>query len=166
MSVELKPGDPAPPFCAEAIGGLYLEPTMVSLKDFLGQTLVLYFYPKDDTPGCTTQACSIRDEWAEVSSSGAVWFGVSVDPIDSHRRFLDKHDLPFALLSDVTGKMVRDYGVWVKKNLYGKVYDGTERTTFVLGADGFILAIFRKVKPAEHTRLVLETLRGTDDPAL
>lgn len=157
MSAQLAPGDKAPSFTVSAIGGAYKEPTIVSLADFLGQTVVLYFYPKDDTPGCTKQACALRDGWQEISQKAQV-FGVSIDPIKSHEKFLKKHSLPFALLSDEDHAMVENYGVWVEKSMYGKTYMGTERTTFVIDAKGKIKAVFAKVKPDEHFAQVLEAL--------
>jgi peroxiredoxin Q/BCP len=119
--------------------------------------VVLYFYPKDDTPGCTTQACGIRDAWPEISDKAHV-FGVSIDPVKSHEKFIQKFNLPFPLLSDPDQKIVQAYGVWVEKSMYGKTYMGTERSTFVIGTDGKITAVFRKVKPAEHVDLLLGVL--------
>lgn len=157
MSYELKPGDPAPAFKTTAVGGRYGDGQTVSLRDLDGQTVVLYFYPKDDTPGCTTQACGLRDAWREFEKKAAV-FGVSIDSAKSHQKFIAKHALPFPLLSDETRQIVSDYGVWVEKSMYGKKYMGTERSTFVIGPDGKIKAIFRKVKPAEHAAQVLAEL--------
>ena len=154
----LIPGTPAPGFSAVAVGAQFGEGTAVSLSDFSGKVVVLYFYPKDDTPGCTTQACGLRDIWAELSSK-AVVFGVSTDPEKSHRKFIDKYSLPFPLLSDTNQQLVKDYGVWVEKSMYGKTYMGTERSTFVIGPDGTLKAVFRKVKPAEHAAQLLEALR-------
>src|SRR5687768_8844892 len=125
---ELKAGDKAPAFTAVAIGGPYGNGQKVSLKDFKGQTVVLYFYPKDDTPGCTTQACGLRDEW-KCFDGKAVIFGVSIDPAVSHRKFIDKHSLPFPLLVDEDREIVDAYGLWVEKSMYGRKYFGTERTT-------------------------------------
>jgi peroxiredoxin Q/BCP len=158
MSTELKVGDPAPDFEAIALGGAYGTGQTVRLHDFAGKHLVLYFYPKDDTPGCTVQACGIRDQWPDFQELDAVIFGVSVDPLESHRAFIEKYGLPFPLLSDETGAIVRAYGVWVEKNFYGKKSMGTERSTFVIGPDGRIDAIFRKVKPDEHAGQVLAAL--------
>ncbi|MHA3773735.1 thioredoxin-dependent thiol peroxidase [Verrucomicrobiota bacterium sgz303538] len=153
----LQIGDPAPDFTATAVRGRFGDGTEVSLKDFRGKTVVLYFYPKDDTPGCTTQACGLRDEWTAFEGKAEI-FGVSIDPAKSHRKFIDKHSLPFPLLSDEDKKIVEAYGVWVEKSMYGKKYFGTERTTFVIGGDGRIRAILRKVKPAEHVEQLQEAL--------
>jgi peroxiredoxin Q/BCP len=154
MSSQPQPGSKAPAFTAQAIGGEYDSPTTVKLADLAGQTVVLYFYPKDDTPGCTTQACDLRDAWQEISAKARV-FGVSIDPIKSHEKFIRKHQLPFALLSDEDRVLVEAYGVWVEKNMYGKIYMGTERTTFIIGRDGKIKAVLAKVKPNEHLEKVL-----------
>ncbi len=159
MSVDLKVGDPAPQFEALALGGPYGTGEKVRLKDFAGKHVVLYFYPKDDTPGCTTQACGVRDRWPDFQNVDAVLFGVSVDSLESHRAFIDKLGLPFPLLSDEDGKIVRDYGVWVEKNFAGKTSMGTERSTFVIDEEGRIEAIFRRVKPDEHADQVLAVLK-------
>lgn len=157
MSNQPQPGTKAPFFSSQAIGGGYVEATIVSLADLKGETVVLYFYPKDDTPGCTKQACALRDGWSEISSKAKV-FGVSVDPIKSHLKFIRKHDLPFPILSDEDHSIVEAYGVWVEKSMYGKAFMGTERTTFVIGPDGVIKAVLPKVKPDEHLAKVLELL--------
>jgi peroxiredoxin Q/BCP len=157
MSKHPEPGSEAPAFAADAIGGEYPTATAVKLSDFLGQTVVLYFYPKDDTPGCTRQACALRDGWEDLTARAKV-FGVSVDSIKSHEKFITKHALPFPLLSDADHKIVAAYGVWVEKSLYGKTYFGTERTTFIIGADGKIRAVLPKVKPDEHLAKVLAHL--------
>jgi thioredoxin-dependent peroxiredoxin len=159
MPVELKAGDPAPEFRAQAIGGKYRGGQEVSLSDFRGAAVVLYFYPKDDTPGCTLQACGLRDAWSELSAQANI-FGVSVDSGTAHEKFIKKHQLPFPLLSDVDKKMVNSYGVWVEKSMYGKKYMGAERTTFVIDEDGRISAVFRKVKPDEHVAILREALRS------
>jgi peroxiredoxin Q/BCP len=158
MSIPLKIGDKAPAFSTTAVGGSYGAGTLLSLADLKGKPVVLYFYPKDDTPGCTTQACGIRDAWKELSATGAALFGISIDPAQSHEKFIAKFDLPFPLLADTDKKIVENYGVWVEKSMYGKKYMGTERTTFVIDGKGKIAAIFPKVKPAEHAELVLEAL--------
>ena len=157
MAAELKVGDPAPAFRAQAIGGKYGDGKEVSLADFRGGSVVLYFYPKDDTPGCTTQACGLRDSWSEFEGRGEI-FGVSPDSAASHQKFISKYQLPFPLLSDPEKKIVQDYGVWVEKSMYGKKYMGAERSTFVIDAEGRIAAIFRKVKPEEHVALLQNAL--------
>ncbi|RYD49985.1 MAG: peroxiredoxin [Verrucomicrobiaceae bacterium] len=157
MSKQPQPGTKAPSFSATAIGGEYPEPTQVSLADLVGNTVVLYFYPKDDTPGCTKQACALRDGWNEISAKAKV-FGVSVDPVKSHVKFIRKHDLPFPILSDEDHAIVEAYGVWVEKSMYGRTFMGTERTTFIIGTDGVIKAVLPKVKPEEHLPRLLELL--------
>jgi peroxiredoxin Q/BCP len=127
------------------------------LKDLRGKAVVLYFYPKDDTPGCTTQACGLRDVWRELSKK-AVVLGVSVDSARSHTKFIEKHSLPFSLLVDEDHSLVEAYGVWVEKSMYGRKYMGTERSTFVIGPNGKLRSIHRKVKPAEHAELLLSEL--------
>jgi len=151
-------GSPAPSFQSVAVGGPYGDGSTVRLSDFAGQHVVLYFYPKDDTPGCTTQACGLRDIWTDLQSKAAV-FGVSIDPPKSHRKFIDKFSLPFPLLSDESQEIVQAYGVWVEKSMYGKKYMGTERSTFVIGPDGVLKAVFSKVKPAEHAQMLLDALQ-------
>lgn len=158
MAKDLVPGDKAPGFSSIAVGGDYGEGTPVNLSDFQGRTVVLYFYPKDDTPGCTTQACALRDRYSHLTAGGAVIFGVSVDSVESHRKFIDKYSLPFPLLSDESHAIVDAFGVWVEKSMYGKKYMGTERSTFVIRPDGTIKSVFRKVKPAEHVETVLNDL--------
>jgi peroxiredoxin Q/BCP len=153
---ELHIGDQAPAFSALAVGGKYDGQT-VKLSDLRGRTVVLYFYPKDDTPGCTTQACGLRDGWIQLAKKAEI-FGVSIDPAKSHRKFIDKFALPFPLLVDDEKKIVEAYGVWVEKSMYGKKYMGTERSTFVIDGDGKVQAILRKVKPAEHTEQLLAAL--------
>jgi peroxiredoxin Q/BCP len=160
MPVELKVGDVAPEFRAQAIGGEYGGGQEVALADFRGSPVVLYFYPKDDTPGCTAQACGLRDAWGELSHAHI--FGVSVDSAASHEKFIKKYQLPFPLLSDANKEIVGAYGVWVEKSMYGKKYMGAERTTFVIDGAGRISAIFRKVKPEEHVMIVQEALRKAE----
>lgn len=132
----------------------------VRLADFRGQPVVLYFYPKDDTPGCTAQACGIRDAWGEFEQAGAVVLGVSTDGEASHAKFKQKYGLPFTLLADASHEVADAYDVWVEKTFAGKKYMGVERSTFVIDGDGNVAKVFRKVKPAEHTDQVLEALRG------
>ena len=154
---QLTVGQKAPNFRAVAVGGEYGAGREISLDEFRGTPVVLYFYPKDDTPGCTTQACGLRDAWSGLSA-GARIFGVSVDSAPSHEKFIKKYQLPFPLLSDSTKEMVNAYGVWVEKSMYGKKYLGVERSTFIMDRAGRIAAIFRKVKPGEHVALVQEAL--------
>jgi peroxiredoxin Q/BCP len=149
MNEALQPDDPAPDFTAVAVGGKYGNGETVSLEQLRGRPVVLYFYPKDDTPGCTTQACGLRDAWSDFGKRAAV-FGVSVDSEKSHQKFIAKYQLPFPLLSDPEKKIVNAYGVWVEKSMYGKKYMGAERTTFVIDAQGRIAEILRKVKPEAH----------------
>ncbi len=155
--MSLNVGDAAPEFSATAVGGKYGAGKEVSLGDLQGRSVVLYFYPKDDTPGCTTQACGLRDAWRDLENRGEI-FGVSVDSTKSHEKFIGKYQLPFPLLSDPEHKMVEAYGVWVEKSMYGKKYMGAERSTFVIGPDGRLSAIYRKVKPEEHVDLLLNAL--------
>jgi peroxiredoxin Q/BCP len=157
MTTRLEIGNPAPDFQATAVGGIYGAGRDVKLADFAGSTLVLYFYPKDDTPGCVAQACGVRDSWREIQSKAEL-FGVSVDSAESHESFIKKHGLPFPLLSDPNLAMVKAYQVWVEKDMYGKKYMGTERSTYIIGADQRIKAILRKVKPAEHVPELLKAL--------
>ncbi|MBE2180416.1 MAG: peroxiredoxin [Chthoniobacterales bacterium] len=158
MNHSLQPGDSAPDFTSVAVGAEYGDGKEVRLSDFSGRRLVLYFYPKDDTPGCTTQACGIRDNWSQVASLDALVFGVSADDAASHRKFIDKFDLPFPLLSDTDQRMVKDYGVWVEKVKEGKTSMGIERSTFVIGPDGRLEHVLRQVAPAEHLDLLKSAL--------
>lgn len=150
---ELKEGDAAPAF--EAMTG---EGKAVTLADFAGKTVVLYFYPRDNTPGCTVEACSFRDNFAALRKRGAVVLGVSADSAESHSKFAKKFSLPFTLLSDPEKKMVNAYGVWVQKSFLGRKYMGIERSTFVIGGDGRIQKIFRKVNPKRHVADLLQAL--------
>ncbi len=150
----LKEGQKAPEFTLPASNG-----ENVSLGGYKGkQRVVLYFYPKDDTPGCTVEACGFRDSIKKIQNRGAVVLGVSPDGVDSHNKFIEKFKLPFLLLADADKKVCRDYGVWVEKSMYGKKYMGVARTTFIIGKDGRIEKIFEKVKPEAHTAEVLEFL--------
>jgi len=132
----------------------------VSLKALKGTTVVLYFYPKADTPGCTTQACGVRDHVEEYDAAGAVVLGVSPDPVKAVKKFHDKQGLNFPLLADEDHAVAERYGVWVEKSMYGKTFMGNERTTFVIDADGVVTDVLRKVKPKEHDDLVLGLLRA------
>lgn len=145
--------DVAPDFELDTQDGKPLK-----LSDLRGKKVVLYFYPKDDTPGCTTQACGLRDAWRDFEKKGAIVLGVSPDTAASHTKFRAKFDLPFTLLADTDHEVADRYGVWVEKKLYGRTYFGNERTTFVIGEDGRILAKFPKVKPQEHADQVLAVL--------
>jgi peroxiredoxin Q/BCP len=128
------------------------------LADYAGKNVVLYFYPKADTPGCTAQACGVRDRAAEYEAANAVVLGVSPDSPKKLRAFADKYGLAFTLLGDEDHAVAEAYGVWVEKSMYGKKYMGNERTTFVIGPDGKVATVFHKVKPAEHDDLVLGSL--------
>jgi len=163
MTTSLQVGNKAPSFSTIAVGGDHGSGTPLKLSQLKGSPVVLYFYPKDDTPGCTTQSCGIRDAWKEIKATGAHLFGVSIDPANSHEKFIGKFDLPFPLLSDPEKTVVEAYGVWVEKSMYGKKYMGTERTTFVIDSKGKIAAIFPKVKPAEHSALVIKALKDLKD---
>ena len=158
MKKELQPGDPAPDFTLTAVGGTYGDGQEVSLSSLRGYTVVLYFYPKDDTPGCTTQACGLRDHYSAFVAKGTLVFGVSVDSPKSHSKFIAKHGLPFPLLSDESREVTQSYGVWVEKSMYGKKYMGTERSTFVVAADGSIRSVHRKIQPAAHVETILKDL--------
>ena len=136
----------------------------MKLGDFAGQMLVLYFYPKADTPGCTTQACGVRDHVGDYSDAGAAVLGVSPDPVKAVKRFHEKQGLNFSLLADEGHRVADAYGVWVEKSMYGKTYFGNERTTFVIGPDGVVASVLRKVKPGEHDERVLAALREAAPP--
>jgi thioredoxin-dependent peroxiredoxin len=136
----------------------------VKLSDFRGQTVVVYFYPKADTPGCTTQACGVRDHRSEYEAAGVAVLGISPDPVEDVKRFHEKHSLEFPLLADEDHAVADAYGVWVEKSMYGRKYFGNERTTFIVDADGRVAEVLRKVKPAEHDRLVLEALERVRPP--
>ena len=131
---------------------------MISLADHRGQNVILYFYPKDNTPGCTKEACAFRDEFAEFKKKGAAVFGVSPDPVKSHDKFVEKFKLPFTLLADVDKKIVEAYGVWGEKSFMGRKYLGVHRVTFLIGPDGRIKKIWPQVKPEEHAAEVRAAL--------
>jgi peroxiredoxin Q/BCP len=128
------------------------------LSDYKGRPVVLYFYPRDDTPGCTKEACSFRDGFSDFKKRGVEVLGISIDDEASHGKFIDKYKLPFVLLSDKNKKVVEKYGVWVEKNMYGRKYFGTVRKTFLINKDGKIVHIFNKVKPENHAQEVLDKL--------
>jgi peroxiredoxin Q/BCP len=141
----MKVGQKAPDFTVQDDSG-----KTVRLSDFKGKKVVLYFYPKDDTPGCTREACDFRDSLAVLRKQGAVVLGVSADSVESHRKFKAKFDLNFPLLADTDRKIIEDYDVWKEKSMYGRKYMGIERTTYIIGKDGKITHIFPKVKVTEH----------------
>jgi thioredoxin-dependent peroxiredoxin len=133
-----------------------------SLSDYHGQPVVLYFYPKDDTPGCTKEACAFRDDYSAYEQASVTILGVSPDSPKSHTKFKKKYDLPFTLLSDEDHSVADQYGVWGPKNFMGRSYEGVHRTTFLIDEDGKIRRVFENVKPAEHSREILGVLRGTE----
>jgi peroxiredoxin Q/BCP len=153
IELKLKEGDVAPEFTTATSGGGRL-----SLSDLRGKSVVLYFYPKDDTPGCTKEACAFRDHFAEFKRKGAVVLGVSTDPVKAHDKFVQKYKLPFTLLADEDRKIVDAYGVWGQKSFMGRKYLGTFRVTFLIGPDGVIRKIWPSVKPEEHAEEVLAAL--------
>ena len=148
-------GDAAPPFEMAADDG-----SVVTTESLAGSRYVLYFYPKDDTPGCTAQACGLRDSWDRVEATGIEVFGVSPDSVKSHVKFRQKYDLPYRLLSDEGHRIADAFGVWVEKSYAGRTYMGVERTTFVIGADGTIEHVLPQVKPAAHVDQLLDVLGG------
>ena len=156
VELRLKEGDPAPDFSAETDSG-----AVVSLRELKGKAVVLYFYPKDDTPGCTKEACAFRDAYAEFEQAGAVVLGVSPDSVKSHAKFSGKFNLPFSLLSDPEKKIVQEYGVWGEKSFMGRKYMGTFRVTFLIGPDGKIARIWPDVKPEKHAQEVLDAIRSS-----
>lgn len=131
-----------------------------SLADAKGKWLVLYFYPKDDTPGCTTEACNFRDSSKDYAAVNALIYGVSIDSLESHAKFIKKFNLPFPLLADTEKKVVEMYGVWKEKSMYGRKFMGIERTTFIIDGEGKIAKIFHKVSVAEHHKAVLDFIKG------
>jgi thioredoxin-dependent peroxiredoxin len=150
----LAEGAEAPDFTLESDSG-----DTVSLSQLRGKPVVLYFYPRDDTPGCTTEACEFRDAWDDVKRTGAVVLGVSPDTVASHRKFKSKFWLPFPLLADPDHKVAERYGAWGERSMYGRKFQGILRTTFVIGRDGRIKKVFERVKPKGHAAEVLESLR-------
>ncbi len=156
--MSLKEGDRAPGFSLPAVTAEGNR--TLGLDDFKGRKVVLYFYPKDDTPGCTKEACSFRDLSAEFERKGAAILGVSPDDEKSHAKFINKFTLPFPLLADAGHQVCEAYGVWKEKTNYGKTYMGVERTTFLIDGDGVVRKVFPKVKVDGHTDEVLEALDG------
>jgi peroxiredoxin Q/BCP len=151
----LKEGDKAPEFTANDQNG-----KTVALADYRGKTVVLYFYPKDDTPGCTAEACDFRDNYEYLQSQGYEVIGVSTDDEKSHKKFESKYNLPFTLIADHDQQIVNSYDVWVEKNMYGKKYMGTQRTTFIIDADGLISHIITKVDTKNSSQQVLDLLKA------
>jgi peroxiredoxin Q/BCP len=151
---KLREGNKAPDFTAKDQNG-----KTVSLSDFKGKNVILYFYPKDDTPGCTAEACSFRDNYQSLLGQGFAVIGVSTDDEKSHKKFETKYNLPFTLIADSDKKIVEAYGVWVEKNMYGKKYMGTARTTFLINKDGLIDSIIEKVDTKNSSQQVLDLLQ-------
>lgn len=149
----LSAGTPAPEFSLPDDTGV-----MRALSDYRGRPVLLYFYPKDDTPGCTTEACNFRDDYSAYEQAGVVILGVSPDSVRSHARFKAKYQLPFPLLSDADHAVCQAYGVWGRKKYMGREYDGVLRTTFLIDEAGRIRQVFENVRPAEHSREVLAAL--------
>jgi thioredoxin-dependent peroxiredoxin len=150
----LKKGKKAPAFT-----GINQDGEPVSLKDYLGKTVVLFFYPKDNTPGCTEQACNLRDNYAALQKKGLVLLGISVDTAKKHTNFISKYDLPFPLIADTEKKIVEQYEVWGEKTFWGKKYMGIFRTTFIINADGKIEHIIDEVDTANHAEQILTLLK-------
>ncbi|HEX9957188.1 MAG TPA: thioredoxin-dependent thiol peroxidase [Fibrella sp.] len=146
----LSVGDPAPDFTTTDQHG-----NPLTLSDYRGRKVVLYFYPKDDTPGCTAQACSLRDNYAELKQAGYEVLGVSVDPDTSHQKFITKYDLPFSLVADTDKSVVEAYDVWQEKSMYGRTYMGTVRKTFLIDENGLIANIIEKIDTKNHAQQIL-----------
>lgn len=155
QATTLEEGGKAPAFTLPSDEG-----GKVSLAGLKGKTVILYFYPKDDTSGCTAEACDFRDNWKAVQAAGAVVLGVSPDGLASHGKFRAKYSLPFPLLADEDHAVAEAYGAWGEKSMYGRKYHGILRSTFIIGPDGRIVRIFRKVKPKGHAGEVLDALRA------
>jgi peroxiredoxin Q/BCP len=153
----IKSGIPAPEFSLPDETGVTR-----SLSEFFGRPLILYFYPKDDTPGCTTEACNFRDDYSQYTQAGVTILGVSPDTSQSHAKFKAKYGLPFPLLADAEHKICELYGVWGTKKNYGREYQGVFRTTFLIDEKGKIIQVFEKVKPAEHSEQVLAALKANE----
>lgn len=156
MATHLKEGEKAPAFSGKDQNG-----NKITLSAYKGQKLVLYFYPQDGTPACTTQACNLRDNYALLKNEGFVIIGVSPDDIDSHKKFGEKYQLPFPLLADPGHKIIEKYGVWGEKQLYGRKYMGLHRTTFVIDEKGFIRKIYLRPKNKEHAEEIIRNWNKT-----
>jgi peroxiredoxin Q/BCP len=152
--MKLKIGDKAPDF-----KGIDENENSISLSDFKGKNLILYFYPKDNTPGCTSEACNLRDNYAMWIEKGYEVVGISPDSVQSHQKFKTKQELPFRLISDPDKVIIKEFGAWGPKKLYGREYEGLLRSTFVIDVDGIITNIFEKVKTKDHTNQILETIK-------
>jgi peroxiredoxin Q/BCP len=148
---KLKKGDKAPDFKGKDQNGKF-----VSLNDFIGKKLVLFFYPKDNTPGCTNEVCNLRDNYAELKKRGYVLVGVSADDENKHKKFIEKYNLPFPLIADVNKKIIEAYNVWGEKKFMGVVFDGINRTSFVIDEKGFIENVITKVETKNHSEQILE----------
>lgn len=148
--MSLVAGDKAPEIDSKDQNG-----NVIKLSDFLGKKVALYFYPKDDTPGCTAEACNLRDNYGELKAKGFEILGVSIDSEKAHKKFIEKYSLPFPLIADTDQKVVNDYGVWIEKSMYGKKYMGTARTTFMIDEQGIISKVIDKVDTKEHTSQIL-----------
>lgn len=157
----IEQGDQAPDFDLPDQDG-----RAVKLSSFRGTPVVLYFYPKADTPGCTTQACGVRDHQADYAKYGAPVLGISPDPVAKVKKFHDKYDLNFPLLADADHAVAESYGVWVQKSMYGRTYFGNERTTFIVDPDGRVAQVLRKVKPADHDEQALAALQQAKPPVV
>lgn len=151
--IELKEGDKAPVF-----SGVNQEGKVLKLSDFKGKRLILYFYPKDNTPGCTAESCNLNENYDELTKHGFEVVGVSPDEAGKHQKFIAKYDLVFNLIADTEKEILQAYGAWGEKKLYGKVYDGVLRSTFVISGDGVIEKVFKKVKTKDHTNQILTEL--------
>jgi peroxiredoxin Q/BCP len=152
--MKLKAGDKAPAINANDQFG-----NNISLEDFKGRRVILYFYPKDDTPGCTAEACNLRDNYSLLLEKGFKIIGVSTDSVKSHIKFTEKYSLPFPLIPDAEKKIVQEYGVWGRKKFMGREYDGINRATFVISEDGYILYVFEKVDTKDHTNQILSEIK-------
>lgn len=153
MGTHLKKGDQAPEFTGKDQNG-----NEISLSDYKGDKLVLYFYPKDDTPGCTKEACNLRDNFQKLQDAGIKILGVSADDEASHQQFIEKYELPFPLIADTDKEIINKYGVWGEKNMYGKKFEGIFRTTFLIDEDNKIHHVFKRVKTDNHTEQILEKI--------
>ena len=152
--MKLKVGDKAPDF-----KGINEKGESINFSDFDGKKIILYFYPKDNTPGCTNEACNLRDNYNMWIEKGYEIIGISPDSVQSHQKFINKHKLPFTLISDPDKVIIKQYGAWGPKKLYGREYEGLLRTTFVINENKEIINIFEKVKTKDHTNQILETIK-------